>query len=454
MTFTYAANNSHIPSFLLGIVFLFSIAGCTSTASIANKPLVAPKGQDAYSVFARDGAQHYNDTSLILAFSGGGTRAAAFSYGVMQELRDTPIQNAHRNERALDHVDVISSVSGGSFTAAYYGLYGDRIFTDYEEAFLRQDVQGVLIHRLFNPIRWFSRVSRTDLATSFYEETVFGDATFADIQSRGGPLIMINATDLGNGVRFSFVQEYFDLICSDLSSFPVSRAVTASSAVPILFNPVALENHHLCGTTLPLWLTNAQSRDNPSPQFELLTEGLEKYAARQDNPYIQLVDGGITDNLGIRAIHDIIELSGGANGFYRRAQRKPPRHIAVIIVNAFVESQDSINKSLQPPRVRETLNAITDIQLQRYNAESLTLMQDEMAQWEAELNQSGHGVTHYVIELNFKDVQDQQLLARLNSIATSFQLQDEEIDILITTGRQLLRNNADFQRFLRNVNHQ
>jgi NTE family protein len=78
------------------------------------------------------------DVFLLLAFSGGGTRAAALSYGVLRELRDTRVVVRGQETRLLDEVDVITSVSGGSFTSAYYGLFGDRIFEDYEQRFLRR----------------------------------------------------------------------------------------------------------------------------------------------------------------------------------------------------------------------------------------------------------------------------------------------------------------------------
>src|SRR3974377_1662735 len=85
---------------------------------------------------------------VILAFSGGCTRAAAFSYGVLETLRRVQITTitGHR-ARMLDEVDVITGVSGGSFTALAYGLYGDKLFDEdkYEKAFLKRDVQGELI---------------------------------------------------------------------------------------------------------------------------------------------------------------------------------------------------------------------------------------------------------------------------------------------------------------------
>ena len=102
-------------------------------------------------------------------------------------------------------------------------------------------------------------------------------ATFGDMKRKGGPLILINASDLGYGVRFSFVQEYFNLLCSDLSSFPVARAVTASSAVPIVFNPVVVENYQDCKKSKPDWLVAAEKRAMDYPELAQVVEGLQTF---------------------------------------------------------------------------------------------------------------------------------------------------------------------------------
>ena len=120
------------------------LAACASRGVIVNTPLQADSDHSYSLLNEGENDRDTGDTALMLAFSGGGTRAAALSYGVLLELRDSGL---------LDEVDFISSVSGGSFTAAYYGLYGDRIFEDFEEAFLRQDVEGTLFRKLFNPFR-------------------------------------------------------------------------------------------------------------------------------------------------------------------------------------------------------------------------------------------------------------------------------------------------------------
>jgi NTE family protein len=115
---------------------------------------------------------------MILSFSGGGTRAAALAYGVMLELRDTKISIEGKSGRLLDQVTTISSVSGGSFTSAYYGLYGDGLFETFEESFLRKDVEGALIRSVLNPFHWFGRKGRTERTIEYYQENIFHGATF------------------------------------------------------------------------------------------------------------------------------------------------------------------------------------------------------------------------------------------------------------------------------------
>jgi NTE family protein len=194
---------------------------------------------------------------LYLTFSGGGTRAAALSYGVLEELRKTEVTIDGKKRQLLDEIDGISGVSGGSFTAGYYGLFGDRIFEDFESKFLKKNIQGALAVRMFlNPLNWFRLSStyfdRSDLAAEYYDKHIFEGKTFGDIAVRKGPMIVMNATDMTHGIRVGFSQDAFDAICSDLSRFPVARAAAASSAVPILLSPITVRNYAgTCGFKIP-----------------------------------------------------------------------------------------------------------------------------------------------------------------------------------------------------------
>ena len=87
-----------------------------------------------------DEADPRDEMFVILVFSGGGTRAAALSFGVLEALRDTPIRWQGRSASLLDEVDVISAISGGSFPAAYYALRGAQTFSDFPDRFLYREV--------------------------------------------------------------------------------------------------------------------------------------------------------------------------------------------------------------------------------------------------------------------------------------------------------------------------
>ena len=135
-------------TFGLGLALLGM--GCSSFRA-ANAPLEHYDPSSGYRPAAAQNVHPVGEVLLILAFSGGGTRAAALSYGVLEELRDTTVVIDGKPLRLLDEVDLITSVSGGSFTSAYYGLFGDRIFEDYEERFLRRDFERLLLVELLRP---------------------------------------------------------------------------------------------------------------------------------------------------------------------------------------------------------------------------------------------------------------------------------------------------------------
>ena len=427
---------------------VFALSGCVSYGVIDNAPQNVAGDAESYSIDSFTEKWRTGDIELMLAFSGGGTRAAAFSYGVLKELRDTAIVIEGRSGRLLDEVDYISSVSGGSFTAAYYGLYGDQIFDDFEQVFLRRDIQGKLIRRALKPRTWFRQGGRTEMAISYYEKNVFHGATFGDMKRKGGPLILINAADLAYGVRFSFVQEYFNLLCSDLSSYPVARAVTASSAVPVLFPPVVVENYQDCKETLPEWLVAAEKRTSKHPELAQKVDDLQSYFKKEGRQYAHFVDGGISDNLGLRTLYDLIEIAGGPKEIHEKLNLKPPRQFAAIVVDASTKPQPKMDRSNKKPSLGETISAVSKVQLRRYNTATLALMKKSITRWAKELSTPERTVAPYFIQIGFKDIQDAESREFINQVPTSFSLSDEQVDRLIAAGRELLRNNVKYQQFL------
>jgi NTE family protein len=437
---------------VLGLVVIMA-SGCASYGVIQNARQESPPEKASYSLLDIYGKRPENDLSLFLTFSGGGTRAAAMAYGVLQELRDTQVQIGGKPTRLLDEISVISSVSGGSFTAAYYGLYGDRIFRDYEQRFLRRDVGGALLQRLFYPSRWFSSKGRTEMAMEYLQQTVFGKATFFDIRLRGGPMILINASDLSSGARISFVQEYFNLLCSEVDSFPVAKAVAASAAVPVVFDPVVLENHPGCNTKQALTMLERARESATSPQMLQAVINLEKLVIDKERyRYLHLVDGGITDNLGLRTFYEIIELYGGMDDFVKRMKRRPARTSAIIVVDASTDPGYGIATSKKVPTIEQTIGAVTDIQVHRYNATTLELIQHSLKRWREQLSEIDRPLEARIVEVNLREIGSPRLQHAVNSIPTSFSLTDEQVDVVIRAGRRLLRNNPTFQALVNELN--
>jgi NTE family protein len=445
---------------------LLLLPGCTTTypANPALRQIDPGAGYEFRNV--RQQAGKGGEVLVLLAFSGGGTRAAAFSYGVLKELHQTELSTADGTSRLSDEVDAISGVSGGSFTAAYFGLFRDRIFDDYERVFLRRDVQGELTRQvMFNPVNWGRLLSptftRADLATQLYDETIFDHATFADLQASGGPFVVINATEMTLGTRFQFTQNYFDPICSDLSDYPVARAVTASSAVPILFSPVTLTNRAgECGWQQPAWASTALAQPERTSRIYNLAANINALEDSEKRPYLHLFDGGLADNLGLRAILDGVLRYDGIKPALQAMGMENTRKVVVILVNAETALDVDSSQSLQTPTFAASVNAATSVPLSRYSFETVALMKSRLESWEresheAECGPGAHdtdsdckGVGFHFVEVNFSEHPDPAERDYLKRLPTSFVLTDEAVDRLIAAGGLILRNNQEYQRLL------
>jgi predicted acylesterase/phospholipase RssA len=208
-----------------------------------------------------------------LAISGGGSRAANFGAAVMLELQERGL---------LQQVDVISGVSGGTLPATYYGL-GDKAGPFTPEAVrtaLGFDFQGSWLWHWLLPQNifrfWLTDFTRSDIMVQVFNKRLYHDATFADL--RPHPKILLNATLRNDHTRFTFTDERFADLHSNLSRYRIANAVNASSAFPGAFDDVTLENYGMQDAKALVELG-----------FDPVT-------------YLHLYDGGPIDNLGIQAM--------------------------------------------------------------------------------------------------------------------------------------------------------
>lgn len=456
--------------FWITMAVLFVVSGGCAHYPV-NKPLKQADPQGGYR--GRNLVDPANDDQLLLllSFSGGGTRAAAFSYGVLETLRDSQVQLRGRERRLLDEVDWISGVSGGSFTAAYYGLFEDRIFEDFESRFLKKNIQGELTRAtLFSPVNWGRLFSayydRSDLAADFYDKHVFEGKTFGDLLARKGPMIVINATDMVHGTRFSFNQDTFDVICSDLSAFPVARACAASSAVPIVLSPITVRNRAgTCGYQMPEVLAQAMipPRDVTSRRFDL-ANNMMPFLNSEKKPYIHLVDGGVADNLGLRAVLERVTLMGDPWTTLKVGKMENVHKIVFVVVNAETEINDKWDRWEKVPPFGAMLESYSSIAIERYNMETVALLSESFPRWADEIRRGRCGsgtvstepgscgdIEFYLVQVRFDALDDEAERTYLKRLPTSFVLKPEEVDRLRDAARRILTSSREFQRLFRDL---
>ncbi len=456
---------TNLCAFLLITVFIAS--GCAHYP--VNQPLKQVDPQNGYRPRYMGVPGNSENLLVYLTFSGGGTRAAALSYGVLEELRKTEVVIAGKKRRLLDEVDGISGVSGGSFTAGYYGLFGDRIFEDFESKFLKKNIQGALLLGVLNPVNWVKLFAglfgRSDLSAEYYDKHIFEGKTFGDIAARKGPMIVINATDMSYGTRIGFTQDAFDLICSDVSRFSVARAAAASSAVPMVLSPITLRNYAgTCVFKIPEGFEETFKRSAVSERQFYLVNNLSVYLDSEKKRYIHLVDGGVADNLGLRAILDRVLLRGSIWESIKGTSMEKVQKVVLVVVNAETEPDKKWDRVEKIPPFGAMFSAYSSIAIERYNEETLALLKESVKSWADEIRSkrckggvassepgSCGDINFYVVEVKFDALKDEAERMYYKRLPTSFKLAPEQVDELRDVAHRLLDESEEFQRLLRDL---
>ncbi|HSN38893.1 MAG TPA: patatin-like phospholipase family protein [Burkholderiales bacterium] len=407
-------------------------------------------------------ADNSDSLLVVVTFSGGGTRAAALAYGVLEQLAKTGISWEGRQKRLLDEVDMISSVSGGSYTAAYYALYRDRIFEDFESAFLKRNVQAEITRKILAPFNLIKvtgpTFGRIDLVAEYLDDEFFRGGTYGDLMRTGRrPFIVINASDMSLGTRFEFTQDQFDLLCSDLSQYPLARAVAASSALPVVLSPLTLRNYGgQCGYAEPEWVGAALENRSASARRFYKAAEVRSYLDSVARPFVHLLDGGITDNLGLRGMLDRAILHEGPLGLAQSLGVKEIRKAVLITVSAETGPDLSRDRSESVPTVSQVPTAIKDVSINRYSFETTELLKSSFDEWAKQMREhrpagAENGFNFYLIEVTFDALQDSAERGYFSGIPTSFNLPAETVDRLRQVAARLISESGDYQRLMRDL---
>jgi Patatin-like phospholipase len=304
--------------------------------------------------------------------------------------------------KLLDQVDIISSVSGGSVTAGWYALSGRAGLEDPAREqqlleFLEGRWTGRLMWAALNPftlMRYvFTPYTRSDVLADFFAKHLYGTATYADVlrqyqRDPTQPYVILNATDLGHESVFPFTQGRFDLLCSDLLPYSVADAVAASANFPLAFSPLGLENFSRCDAQYsvawsqrgpPQWLSGYAEFDNGVLSHSYALTQLRAARLSSDylqpsplyvpDKYIHLIDGGVSDNLGVRSTLALEDDPARVPGLYLRLGAVRPagyqnvRRVLYIVVNARTRNPGKIDQQKAPTGEVTTALRMADTQL-------------------------------------------------------------------------------------------
>ncbi len=456
-------------SFCTALLLVFFLAPGCRTLPFQNEPLKQVDQTKGYRFANLEKGENNSDSLyVVLTFSGGGTRAAAFSYGVLEKLRDTEIVWEGKRRRLLDEVDVISSVSGGSLTSTYYAMFGDRIFEDYPERVLYTNIQRELIHSVLNVFNYPKLLSpyygRTDLLAEQFDRDVFEHMTYADLLARNRrPYLVVNSTDLTLGSRFEFTQGQFDLLYSDLNSCPLGFSVAASAAFPGLLTPVALKNYEKGDENqLPPWARDTLKDSDPDDLSYSRARDMASYVY-PGRPYIHLVDGGVSDNLGLRSVVMLLRQDDERHKQMKMLHDGTVKKFVVITVNAKCRDNPEWDLrakllGLLPVLLRSSTTPMENFSQSQIEYMRLlidhedTVRELHKVRAEAAGTPVEPGVDFKFIEVAFDRLSDAGKQAELNKMPTSFRLHKDQVDLLRSAAGQILDESKGFQELVKSLN--
>lgn len=438
----------------LQAISILLLAGCSTYRPWINEPYP----HQPREVLA---AEQHQPKSVMVAvtLSGGGARAAAFGLGVLRELKAQEFKIGERTTTLLDETVLISGVSGGSILAAHYAAFGDATLKRFEPEFLLTPFESRLIRDVFWPGELYTLTSpwygRTQLLMDRLNKLYEGK-TFADARSRpGAPDLMITATDLTTGAPFNFTSEQFQLICSDLDATPLSFAVAASSAVPLLLSPVAIRNYaDQCPDVKASVLQPASGY-----RAHILRRSAVSYRNAKERPYIHLVDGGVSDNLGVRLLLDQMTAVGSMGANFPEAKAGSIHRLVLVTVNSARALAERVDKSDQVPTIPQVLETLIFGAGTRDSQQTLAMLNDDLRRWRNEIQRTrglpgspfAADCEVYVVSVSLNDVDDDSFRYRLLRVPTAFTVEAQDVRDLQQAGSEAVRKSPAYQELVESL---
>ncbi|MGH6862403.1 MAG: patatin-like phospholipase family protein, partial [Phyllobacterium sp.] len=251
-------------------------------------------------------------------------------------------------------------------------------------------------------------------------------------------------------------------LCSDIDELKIADAVGASAAFPGVFAPFILQTPKTsCRYGHPQWLRSVLAAKNPSLRLHAYARALDSYQSNADLGFVRLLDGALTDNLGITGL--TLERAAAMTPYGPLSPRQAVRlrNFLFIVTDAGVKTQYKWGMSPVATRLDKVLLAASDTSLASatrsgFDAIDLTLKQwqDELISYRCSLSRSEvlrlrgtlkqwdcRAVSVTTERISFREA-DPDLFDKLNNIPTRLRLPREQVDLLVETAQQTILKNS------------
>ena len=275
------------------------------------------------------------DLRIGIALSGGGVRAAVFHFGMLARIAEDSL---------LENITYVSTVSGGSLGMGLILAHSNNAFPsskDYLE-FTAPRLKLLLtsvelgksyLYKVLKTPSLLLRRTATDFAKQI-EEFWRVNMMLGELPSK--PIWIINAACYETGKNWRFRKKRigdYTFGYTEEVDFPVSAAIAASSAVPLLIGPLAYSAHD-------------------KEWFKVKKDRVSTYFVKPPHETVHLYDGALYDNLGLEAVMkreeedlDFLIVSNGGTKIDDSPYRLHPKSYCRLIEIIYRRSVDMYSRS-------------------------------------------------------------------------------------------------------------
>jgi NTE family protein len=294
-----------------------------------------------------------------------------------------------------------------------------------------------------------------------YDELLFQGADYGELAELGRPFLAVQATDFANEEPFVFGQDTFDWICSDITTLPIARAVAASNGFPILFSPISLHNYahdeeNACKR--PEWVNRYLAIEDELSRRRHLALLASSYLDKRDEAYVHLLDGGVSDNLALRGLIQMMAPTAEENAIDHESLNKL-RHVLIVSVDGQAEPDRALSEVPYLDSVFRVVGAVTSTAIDRYGFETLIharemtrrlaqgLARRDCPAADIDLPKSCRIIDDHFAHVSLADLADDERRRALAAIPTGLTIEDADVDALVEAGRDAVLCDGDMRNF-------